>query len=304
MKRRVIILFVFLLSIISSISGVAAQQSFMFSDFTIRGCRTNDGFIPYDTCSRDGLFFCKKTIFNTPYLQDVFRIPGACTGFNPTEPLDDCCPPEYYCNSQDPSANCILRPYECSIYKEQKECEKVGCLWRFDLIPAICVSKNSLQSCSDYNTNSTCLRDLFGLGKTNGIGTDICRGMYAGTKLVLINSCKCLWKGKNETSGNCSLSYNIIDELEQEKIFTCNKLFNSSSCSNGYQNVSWIATNESSPSYFGLTNEELIRFGCQNGDNLIRCGNSYAKLPFFDYRNFIVSILLISILYLFKKVKT
>jgi hypothetical protein len=290
MKRGLIILFIFLLGFISSISFVIAENSSIFSEFTIFGCNTNYGAIPYGSCAKNGLFYCDAGV-----LKDVFRDSGSCRGLSDQNEIDDCCPPEYYCNSTLSDATCVLRPYDCSKLLNQLDCEKYGCLWRSDISPNSCVDKRALQSCSDYNTNTTCIKDLYGLGKTKGLGTDICKGMYSGTKLILINSCRCIWKGTSETIGNCSLSYNITDEFDQESIFTCNKLFNSGNCSNGYQNVSWTVSNTSLNLI--LDNTDLIKFDCIDGTTLLSCGNSYAKLPFFDYKNFVVCILIILTIY-------
>jgi len=300
MKRGLIILFIFLLGFISSIQIVIAANSSIFSEFTILSCNTNSGSIPYNTCSKNGLFYCDKN----GILWDVFRDAGSCRGDtdSPGNEFDNCCPPEYYCNSQGSGATCILRPYECSKINNKPECESYSCIWRTDVAPNICVDRRSLQSCSDYNTNTTCIKDLYGLGKTKGIGTDICTGMYFQTKLVLINSCKCIWKGTDEITGNCSLTYSIIDEFDQEKSFTCNKLFNVSNCTNGYQNVSWKIIPESSNLI--LTPLELTKFNCFADSMIVKCGSSYAKLPFFDYKNLITCILIISIVYLFKNSKS
>jgi len=286
---------VLLFLLILSTSFAFAADSSILSNFDILGCKTGTESIPSGSCSRYGLYWCN----DVGKLFDVFRTPGICRGKDLTNTDDDCCPPNYFCDTrgENPTNLCKLREYDCSNYTNKKSCEDQGCLWWDETLPEKCIDRRQLTSCSDYKRNSSCTRDLFGLGKTNGLGTEICRGMYSGTNLVMINSCRCKWNGTSETVGNCSLTYDITDELDQNKLFTCDKLFKLDNCTTGLQNVSWTVSQSSNGLI--LTSQDLIRFECINGSKLIRCDQELIKLPFFTLSNFLICSVIIFLVYFY-----
>jgi hypothetical protein len=295
MEKRLQIILILVLPIILIISTNLAVSfsSSMLSDFNVAGCRTNSEFMPYQTCSRYGTFWCD----GEGRLWNVLRDKGKCRGMDSAyRTLDDCCPPNYFCNNSEEI--CTLRPFECSDFIEQTSCENNGCIWfEKNIGNWICIDRRKLISCSDYKRNSTCTRDVFGLGKTTGLGTQICKGMYIGTKMVLIDSCRCSWDGTGEITGNCTLTYNIgSDDPDSNKIFTCNKFFNLGECIAGEQNISWRVFPESWG--LSLSAEELAIFGCIKGNHIINCGNSFIKLPFFSLFDFYISVLIIFFIYL------
>lgn len=299
MKRGLIIIAI-LISLISFLPEITASESWMPSNFSILGCKMNNELLLYESCSRYGLFWCDQY----GKLQDVFRVPNACRGKNKQAgfPEDDCCPPNYYCNYN--TNLCELREYECSKFTSKDPCELNGCIWfEKTLENYICIDRRQLISCSDYQRNSTCSRDLYNLGKTNGLGTEVCKGFYVGTKLVVSDSCQCSWEGINETSGNCTLNYKVIDEFDPYKDFLCKKQFSLSNCTDGKQNISWVVHGTSQGLY--LSQEYLIKFNCQPGEKVVSCGYSFTKLPFFSLTNIIIAVIIIIIfyIYIYKKTK-
>ena len=297
--KRGIFLGLIVISLLININQIYATESSMSTNFNIMGCRMNNEFLTYNSCSRYGLYWCNYY----GKLQDVFTETGACRGKNsdPAITEDDCCPPSYFCDSGETNI-CQLREYECSHFTQKDPCEDNGCIWwTEDPLNIRCINRNELSSCSDYKKNASCTRDLYGLGKTNGLGTDVCRGIYFGTKLTIINSCRCKWDGPGMEypNGNCSLTYGIVDELDPYKNFTCTKKFSLGTCDNGQQLISWNVTPFSQG--LTLTNDELIRFKCTDGTKTILCNYSTVKLPFFDFYNIIFASILITFTYIFLK---
>jgi hypothetical protein len=302
MRGRLILLSCLL---IASIGFAVAADSSILADFDLLGCKTSSEYLPYQSCSRYGLYWCNSK----GKLLNVFTNKNICRGkkTSPEEKDDDCCPPNYYCNAYNGESStniCEPRSYQCSEFNNQVDCENNGCLWwNEDPLNPYCRDRSSLTSCSDYKRESSCNQDLYGLGKTNGIGTEICRGMYSGTKLVIINSCRCKWV-LGAADNKCVLTYNVTDEFEQDKIFTCDKTFDSSKpCINNEKEISWEVTFSSIPPGWRLDPQNPEDFDCKDGFKELRCDQAVAKLPFFEIENFIICFLLIFAVYFFQENK-
>jgi hypothetical protein len=262
-----------------SFSFISASSTESY--FDIAGCSQYN--LPRATCSADGTLYCDSSdnIWNTMTTSKCFGTDGIRGN------SDDCCPRGYICTDN----GCVQSLMDCEDFDgNQSGCEGIsGCSY----VDGKCLAVTDI-SCESYKSKSTCEKDILYLGKTRGVGTEICReSKYLGNNSIVVqDSCKCIWK-----NNRCILTYNVsqLFFLNNPDEFSCEKTFSQGECVSGSQEVSWTAsTNPEDHPLAGAAD-------CVAGSQTLACGQKLVKLPFFSLFNIISVAALLIVFYFLRK---
>jgi len=307
------------------------------SYFSAEGCQVDEG---GTSLLKGGLgscmenrYFCKSD--NNP--QSVFDVPDACT--KGTAYVDGVDTPRDICCSGSQGYKCVYledydaaEPYDffveedflagyycvaslrdCSSFDNSDECENYNpkdgnagqCFWDSngevggDIdgdgdTDGLCVPNN--MGCYDYKTDSDCIGDAQNLSQ-NDVNCNA-GGYSSGGVQYNVNqeSCECVWD-----DGVCGLRYNVTDPYGPGKsLCTFTLKENSEGCVDGFQDYLYVAHYDDSVSAGGLGNILPGNVACANRSGTKRCGEEIVKVPFFDFMNFLLVIVVLSGVYFFR----
>lgn len=129
-----------------------------------------------------------------------------------------------------------------------------------------------------------------------GFGTTICRAGYAGSKVIVSDSCRCIWNGTK-----CALGYNASEILSagSPEGGSCEKVFTAGECISGDQLITWTASAKDENGETITGSQSAMETGCTDGSETISCGEKLIKLPFFTPINIILVFLTLVVFYAF-----
>jgi len=175
----------------------------------------------------------------------------------------------------------------CSLNENEPFChDQDFCYWNQsnEIASAYCLTcyENDMpQSCSNYNNQQACEIDNCNM-KNFGLGSDVCNPnspSYIGAE-----NCRCIWD-----SDSCSLGYEVNESFCQYSI-TYSEC-NNADCGENKREITYTSLNE---------NENCpTRHECQ------LCGLYFKPLEFFEFKNIIFVLIMISVFYVIyqKKLK-
>ncbi len=227
---------------------------------------------------------------------------GKCSFTSDCRKCNDCEKNNKICN--ETTGNCMNGPTneECSSqqYKtnETKCNAKDGCYYD-DCKSCVNETGRIIQSCSDYGKPSACnsytTNCHAGTPLGGGIGTEDCGSIVnIGGENYLISECKCSW---NTTVNSCGLNKTYSPQTNGVgSTYSCNYKVDYSECGeenggclSGARKGRWV-------NYTSLNPENP---NCIADSKCQPCGVNYERLPFFGTLQLIISLIIISMIYVF-----
>ncbi|MDD5193812.1 MAG: LamG domain-containing protein, partial [Candidatus Nanoarchaeia archaeon] len=213
-------------------------------------------------CESDGLRYWNESgsSFNT-----LISSTG-CGGLDKTPGgNDDCCPANFGCT-----------PTGCSLNKT---------------LQTIC---GNISFCSDYKDSTNCSLDLCRVGSDSACGGIIETGANCGDDFFVKINCSCKY---NLGLGKCELNSEVRGSIFQDNdeiIYYCNTTTSHGECNtqNGLMRVQMNSTLAGASGTCDL-NESL----CSTEQGSVACGAARVRLPFFSFFNFVLSFILIFVVY-------
>jgi hypothetical protein len=149
--------------------------------------------------------------------------------------------------------------------------------------------------CTQYKTQSECNADRNGAG-SSGQGEG-CNARWTGVNLWQVpDSCRCSWQ-----SGNCTFIYNVTDLVPsgEPRFYECVKTYTLGSCDvNNKQILSWTVQTSNNSRPPGFPNSTTLEdTNCIDGSKILDCGERAIKVPGFSSFNFILVLLILTIIY-------
>ena len=161
--------------------------------------------------------------------------------------------------------------------------------------------QTNLTQCSDYTNNRTCTDDPYRLSNSSAnVGWNIpplCEDYVNGTVGTVVR-CSCVWNGTSETSGACLFKKEFPGTVPGGNCLPASCTYGASTptqCIDGFASVFVTATySPGTCSEQGITEQE-----CKSaeGQQAILCGQPSVALGFFNYQQFILSIIAIAGIY-------
>ena len=304
-------IFSLILALTFTISFAAAAETQTQTTFIIGGCSdTYEGSTisaAKNTCYLGGVTEAKGRYYcnsDSSFLSTLLPTNGCSYGKTSWEVGDPvCCPEDYKCEDVNGKYQCVQRTNDCVIWENKQDCIADQCIWLSET--SKCVETASDESCGFYKDQAICETDPYNLGKI-GVGTDILgQSIECGGKVysILQEDSKCVWNESKPEGTQCYLNY-VAKEFMGSGTgsFECSNTYTLGECIDGKQSVSWQSANKSLGG--GTVPEEcLIAMGCAGGSDSRVCGDETIKLPGFSLISLLLSILIISTIYLRKVAK-
>lgn len=317
MEKKV---FAFLAVFLFFYISVSSQTSDSESLFSLDGCSMDFFTGSSESAPVGGCIMKEWYCKDVGYLQNVYYEPNACSMGRTDDNLREgenttviCCPlSSYQCvrgrNPEDPdNYYCVPRLQDCSSYtseiygNEAKEiCEDNQCYWDSrgdgECVPMV-------ERCSDYTNSLDCDSDYQNISRYD-FGCNV--GNYVGETYDFVvpeESCKCYWDPDRDI---CYINSSVINAYDNSIILgNCLRpmeiLTSCDETTDGFAHFVYRAT------WIPLLGGEAINpadVGCIDRRTQRRCVDSFVKIPFFNYINFITLFFLLFGFYSMKSKKT
>ncbi len=236
--------------------------------------------------------------------------------FVPRTGMSQCCPSGYICEDDltDELGGvfvCVQNLVECGDINEQTECAKEGCFWIAEG-DGICVSNPRDYSCSIYQSETSCVLDVWNVGAA-GMGTEVCGTYFVVDSqgyIIPQDTCRCDW----DSVKGCRLGYDVKPDIYSgtPDTFRCLKDFTTGDCIDGLQRVKWTVDAIDGTGVFdfgGGTYDEakfntvLKAAGCETNNVGVdrECGAPIIRVPGFSLFSLIASVGIVTLIYAFKQ---
>jgi len=307
MRFEILILLGILLISFTSANGHSSSTA---TDFNIGGCNFNFKgeiiSVTTGTCSTgeaSGKFFCDNN-----YVGWVTTDSGlGCSRGQTSYTLGDgsCCPPGMFCNETGTEQfQCVRDTENCIDQLNKGDCEAIDCMWLNTT--GKCVDGPGDLSCGYYDTDASCIADVYDLGK-NGIGTNLCGTItecQGETYSIPKNGCSCEWYPLAPTGKECQVKLIGVQTFYNAtpNKFECSNSYSLGDCVDGKQNVSWTSSSSVINGSWGSVPEDCLdAFNCNGGESERRCGGPIIKLPGFSLFSLFASLGIIGLYFFLRK---
>ena len=302
---------IILLSSLFLLSSVTAAGSSSETEFNIPGCTFQDiatgEFVGLSigSCSvggeYSGKFYCDSDQVGYVTLEEGVGCSRGENTFDFGNPLGACCPADApFCSETGVDTGvfkCQQRINNCDASMGKSDCEAGYGYYYDDAVgDEKCICVRSDESCSVYTKEADCKADSMNIGSV-GVGrSEYCGGHFScGDKTynAPIDSCGCSWN-----DGSCDHSITAVETFPDNPSdgieFGCSSSYSiDSECIDGSRGVSWFSNS------FGDTVplECLAILGCDDGSDVLSCGEDSVKLPGFSLFSLFMALFVIGIYY-------